>query len=149
MEWMKVSKLAESCFLNVALEVFSKSDLKPLATALGSKIHIRFLGTEFRLFKAYVDLVLQPKTPEIGILRFCKLIKQLPPSARDLWDSAKSRSFDIGIEAPKRGNHYWSAVGSKAIRAAAEVGAQIAITVYAPMKVVRKPKQMQRSESSE
>ena len=146
---MKMSRLDEGCFLNVDLEVFSKSDLQPLVTALGSNVHVHYLGMEFRLFKAYLDLSERPKTPEAGILRLCKLIQKLPPSARAFWDGAKSRSFDIGIEAPNRGRHYWSAIGSKAIRAAAEVNAQVAITVYAPMKYVRQTRKKLQAKSAE
>ena len=133
-----MSDLDNSSFLNVDLEVFSKTDLQSLVAALGSKVHVHYLGMEFGLFKAYLDLAVQPKTPELGILRYCKLIQKLPPTARAAWNAAKSRSFDIGIEAPKRGSHYWVAVGSDAVRAASEVGAQIAISVYGPMKMARK-----------
>ncbi|MGA2216786.1 MAG: hypothetical protein ABSG51_01780 [Terracidiphilus sp.] len=129
--------------MSVTLEVFSKSDLQPLVAALGSKVRVHFLGTEFRLFKAYRDLADRPKMPETSVLRYCRLIEKLPPEERALWDSAKSRSFWIGIDAPGPGTYYWSAVGSDAIRAAAEVGAQIAITVYGPMKVARKSKKKQ------
>ena len=146
---MTMSRLDESCFLNVDLERFSKSDLQPLVTALGSNVHIHYVGTEFGLFKAYLDLTKQPKTPESGILRLCKLIQRLTPSKRAIWDAGKSRSFDIGIEAPNRGNHYWSAVGSEAIRAAAEVNAQIAITVFAPTRRARQPMKKVKANSSE
>jgi hypothetical protein len=145
---MKISKLDKSSFLNVDLEIFSKSDLQPLVVALGSNIHVHYLGMEFRLFKAYFDLSQQPKTPESGILRFCKLIQKLPPSERAIWNAAKSRSFDIGIEAPSHGSHYWVAVGSEAIRSAAEINAQIAITVYAPIKNLRKTKKKLKTNSS-
>jgi hypothetical protein len=149
MALMKMSKLDKSRFLNVDLEIFSKSDLQSLAAALGPKVHIHYLGTEFGLFKAYLDLTQQPRTPESGILRLCKLVQKLPPSERAIWNAAKSRSFDIGIEAPNRGRHYWSAVGSEAIRAAAEMNAQIAITVYAPMKHAPQPKEKPKASSPE
>jgi hypothetical protein len=145
--FMGMSNLDKSCFLNVDLEVFSKSDLQPFVAALGSKVHVHYLGTEFRLFKAYLDLAEQPKTPESGILRYCKLIQKLPPKQRALWDAAKSRSFDIGIEAPGCGSYYWSAVGPEAIRAAAKVGAQIAISVYGPMKTARAPSKRSKTAS--
>jgi len=137
---MGMSNLDKSSFVSVALEVFSKSDLQSLVAAFGSKVHVHYLGMEFGLFKAYLELALQPKTPESGILRYCKLIQNLPPSERAAWNAAKSRSFDVGIEAPKRGSHYWTAVGADAVRAASEVGAQIAISVYGPMKNARQPK---------
>jgi hypothetical protein len=133
--------------MSVTLEVFSKSDLQPLVAALGSKVRVHYLGKEFRLFKAYLDLVERPKMPRTTVLRYCKLIQELPPKERALWDAAKSRSFDIGIEAPGRGSYYWSAVGSEAVHAAAEVDAQIAISVYGGMKVARKPKKKQLSRS--
>jgi hypothetical protein len=146
---MNPSKLNMISFLNVDLEVFSKSDLQSLVAALGSKVHVHYLGKEFGLFKAYLDLALQPKTPESGILRYCKLVQKLPPSERSIWNAAKSRSFDIGIEAPKRGSHYWTAVGADAVRAAAEVGAQIAISVYSPMGTARPPKKKVPAKSPE
>jgi hypothetical protein len=137
---MNTSNLDKSCFISVALEVFSKSELKSLVTAFGSKVHVHYLGMEFGLFKAYLGLAVPSKTPEAGILQYCKLIQKLPPSERAAWNAAKSRSFDIGIEAPKRGSHYWVAVGSDAVCAASEVGAQIAISVYGGMKAARQPK---------
>jgi hypothetical protein len=65
--------------------------------------------------------------------------KSFPKKERRLWDSAKSRSFDLGFEGPKKDRYYWGTVSQKAVRAAAEVGAQIAITIYGPMRVP-KPK---------
>jgi hypothetical protein len=145
--FMGMSNLDKSCFMSVTLEIFSKSDLQPLVTALGSKVHVHYLGTEFRLFKAYLDLAERPKMPKTTILRYCKLIQELPPKERALWDAAKSRSFDIGIEALGRVSYYWSAVQAEAIRAAAEVGAQIAISVYGPMKAVKAPSKSRRTAS--
>ncbi len=137
---MATSKLDKSTFMNVALEIFSRSDLTPIADAFGSKVTVFYLGKEFGLFKAYFyPGWQQSNTPETGILRYCKLIEKLPMKERKLWDSAKSRSFDLGFEGPKKDRYYWGAVSQEAIRAAAEVGAQIAITIYGPMKVV-KPK---------
>jgi hypothetical protein len=109
---------------------------------------VHYLGREFRKNKAYLCLAgTQPKTPEQGILRYCKLIQKLPPQERAIWNTAKSRSFDIGIEGPKRETYYWSAVSSKAICAAAEVGAQIAITVYGPMKAAKTRSKSRRTAS--
>ena len=103
---------------------------------------------EFGKHKAYFDLARQPETPDAGILRFCQLIQKLTPKIRKLWDEAESRSFDIGFESPKNGHYYWGAVSQKAVRAAAKVGAQIAITVYGPMKASKPAKRKQRSGSS-
>lgn len=148
---MAMSKLDKDSFMNVALEIFSRSDLQPLAAAFGPSVRVFYLGKEFGLFKAYFypgERQRQPKTPELGIVWYCKLVNALPPSKRKLWDAAKSRSFDIGIEAPAKGKYYWSAVSSEATRAAAEVGAQIAITVYGPMRVVKRSRRTSESSSA-
>jgi hypothetical protein len=139
---MAKSKLDPKCFLNVDLEVYSKSDLKEFVAALGRKVAVLYIGKEFGANKAYFELPVPPKTPDAGVLGFCKLIEKLPRRERAFWDAAKSRSFDIGIEAPRPGSHCWTAVSPKAVLAAAKVGAQIAVTVYGPMKAA-KPVQKQ------
>ncbi|MBS1803620.1 MAG: hypothetical protein JST28_09640 [Acidobacteria bacterium] len=145
---MKMRKLDESVFLNVDLEIFSQTDLKPLADALKKSLTVHFLGIEFGKQKAYFALATQPKTPDEAIIRYCKLVQTLPSSKRKIWDDAESRSFDIGFESPKRGRYFWGAVTSEAIRAASAVGAQIAITVYGPMKIVNAPNKPRRKATS-
>lgn len=145
---MPTSKLDEKVFLNVDLEIFSKSDLKLLADALRRNLDVHYLGMEFGKHKAYFELSAFPRSPDAAIIRYCKLIQKLRPDARKLWDGAKSRSFDIGFEAPRRGRYFWGAVSRDAVRAAADVGAQIAITVYGPMKVAKPAKRKRPSSSS-
>ena len=145
---MKTSKLAKEIFLNVDLEIFSGSDLKPLAGALRRSLNVSHLGMEFGKHKAYFDLAEQPETPDAGILRYCQVVQKLSPKMRKHWDGAESRCFDIGFEAPKQGRHYWGAISQKAVRAAAEVGAQIAITVYGPIKAAKPSEKRQHSSSS-
>ncbi len=132
---MATSKLDDSLFLNVDLDIYSKTDLRPLVDALGDSAIEMWVGRVRRTYEAHLEVGWEPrKTPSHIILRFCKLIRALPAKERKLWNAAKSKSFDIGIEAPKRNSHFWSAVSPEAVRAAAEVGAQIAITVYGPME---------------
>ena len=127
-------KLDRSVFLNVDLEVFSDSDLKPLADALKRSLTVHYLGMEFGKHKAYFELSTPPKTPDAAIIRYCNLIQKLRPDKRRLWDHAESRSFDIGFETPQEDRYFWGAIGPEAVRAAGEIGAQIAITIYGPMK---------------
>ena len=132
--------------MEAPLEIFSRSALEPLATAFGKKVLIYYLGREFGLNKARLTLVREHKSPDSDILALCKLIKSLPPPERALWDSAKSRSFDIGIEAPAKGSYYWSAISPKAVREAAEVNAQIDMTVYGPMKTKGRTKRKRTAD---
>jgi len=125
------------CFLNVDLEIFSRSALGPLVAAFGEGVYTLHMGPEFGLNKAVLEVSEGPQSPEYCILSFCKLIRSLPPRERALWDAAKSRTFDIGIEAPELGHTYWSPISAKAVHAAAEVNARIAISVYNPKKQTR------------
>lgn len=135
---VSASNLDKTRFMNVDLDIHSKLDLRPLVSALGEKISENYVGRVRRTHEAHLELAWRHnQTPTSIILGFCKLIEALPRSERKLWDSAKTRSFDIGIESPERNTYFWSAVSPEAVRAAADVGAQIAITVYGPMKVVK------------
>src|SRR5580658_2794620 len=131
----RMSKLDKTSFLNVDLDIFSKADLRPFVDALGPRVIEMFVGKVKRTYEAHLELAWRRnQSPTSIILGFCKLVRALPRRARKLWDSAKIRSFDIGIEAPAKWRHFWGAISPEAVRAAAAVGAQIAITVYGPMK---------------
>lgn len=129
-------------FLNVDLEIFSRSRLEPLVEAFGKRVITLYLGPEFGLNKAVLEISELSKSPEFCILSFCKLVRSLPPRELAIWDSAKARTFDIGIEAPAKGTNYWSPINAKAVSGAAEVDARIAITVYNPT-ILRKAKKRQ------
>jgi hypothetical protein len=120
------------CFLNVDLEIFSRLNLEPLVAALGKKVTTLYLGLEFGLNRAVLEVSGRPKSPDFAILSFCKLIRSLPPRELALWSAAKARTFDVGIESPAKGRTYWSPISAKAVSAAAEINARIAITVYNP-----------------
>ncbi|MGA7832242.1 MAG: hypothetical protein WCA21_14890 [Terracidiphilus sp.] len=125
-------------FRNVDLDITSKVDLQPLMAAMGKKISLSFVGRVKRMYYAHMDLAIgKPKSPDSAIYIYCKLIKGLPSEARELWDSAKIRTFDIGIDAPGSSSCYWSSISPKTLLAAAEINAQIAITIYGPMKKAR------------
>jgi hypothetical protein len=128
-------------FLNVDLDICSKVDLQPLVTAMSKKISLSYVRRVKRSYYAHMDLAIgNPKSPESAILQYCKLVQGLPPDARAMWDAAKTRTFDIGIESPGRNSFFWSVISDKAINAVAEVNAQVAVTVYGPMKRVTKTK---------
>jgi hypothetical protein len=145
---MAISKLDDSLFANVDLDIYSKTDLRPLVDALGDSVIEMWVGRVRRTYEAHLEVSWEPrKTPSSIILRFCRLINALPPTKRRIWDAAKTRSFDIGIDAPARNRRFWSAVSSEAVRTAAEVGAQIAITIYGPMRVPKRTNKKRAASS--
>jgi hypothetical protein len=138
----------DSIFLGIILDIFSRSDLQPLGRILGDKVSrktfVKFKGTYHALF----ELPWSPRqTPSSIILRFCKLVRTFPPTQRKIWESAKSKSFDIGFDEPKEGHGYWGFVSTEAVQAAAEVGARIAFTIYGPPMKVAKPKKKRAASS--
>jgi hypothetical protein len=140
------SKLDESVFANVDLDIYSSADLRPLVDAFGRKVIEIWVGKVRRTYEAHLELGWTKKqNPTSIIVRFCRLIESLKPDNRQLWDAAKTKSFDIGIHAPTRNHHYWSAVSREAVRAAADVGAQIAFTIYGPMTLTKSAKRKRRS----
>ena len=152
---MTQSVLDKTQLLNVDLDIRSKSDLQPLVDAIGKRMIVLYVGRENRHYKARLELVgshlpqlRHPKSPETLILEFCKVICRLPPDARKLWDGAKTRELDIGIESGKPYKYYWFALAPKAIKAALEMNAQIAVTVYGPMKKAKKSSKPRRAASS-
>ncbi|HEY2470701.1 MAG TPA: hypothetical protein VGI45_23100 [Terracidiphilus sp.] len=145
---MTISKLDESAFANVDLDIWSADNLRPLVDAMGDRVIEMRVGKVRRTYEAHLEIGWSKKqTPTSIILRFCSLVEALTPSKRRLWDGAKTKSFDIGIYAVPRHRHYWSAISAEAVRASAKVGAQIAITVYGPMRAA-KPAKKKRSSSS-
>jgi len=139
--------LDKTNFLNVDLDIHSKTDLRPLVDAMGDWVLVLFAGRVKRHYEAHLELagsqlpkISHSSSPEWLIRKLCKLVQELPAEARNLWDAAKLRSFNIGIQGPARDTYYWSAIGSEAIRATAELDAGIGITVYGPMRVVGRPR---------
>ena len=120
------------CFLSVDLEIFSRFKLESLVAEFGKRVDTLYLGPEFGFNKAVLEIAGHPKSPDLCIVAFCKLVRSLPSRERALWRSAKARTFDIGIEAPAKGSNYWSPISAKTVLAAAEVNARIAISVYNP-----------------
>jgi hypothetical protein len=136
----------DTIFLGIILDIFSKSDLEPLGRALGDKVSRKTFDRFKRTHHALFELPWSPRqTPSSIILKFCKLIRTLPPSEKNIWESAKSKSFDIGFDEPKEGHGYWGFVSAEAIQAAAQVGARVAFTLYgSPIEPVKPSKKKQR-----
>jgi hypothetical protein len=125
-------------FLNVDLDIYSKRDLEALVTALGKKVIVLYVGRLRRTHRAHLELAKTTKTADATIRGFCALIETLPNVECDLWNAAKVRDFNIGVQA---GTHPYSsefALAAETLKAAQELSARIVFTVYAPEEP-RKP----------
>ena len=119
-------------YLNVDLDIYStKADLQPLVSALGEKVVALHVGRHKRTYSAHLE-IWRPRSADATIRGFCRLIAALPRAQRKLWDTAKTREFSIGIQACNHPRSFELALSVEAVEAAAELGARISVTVYAP-----------------
>jgi hypothetical protein len=119
-------------FLNVDLDVKSVAELDPLIKALGSAVLCQRVGKVGRAHWVRLMLSRQPASPTDAIVGFAKLVTKLPDDRRAIWNNARSKEFDIGIES---GFEPFSAewvLERRVIELIAELGGRLRITVYAP-----------------
>jgi hypothetical protein len=116
-------------FLNVDLDVESSDDLTPLAKALEPTA----FALERPPGRASFELnePVSPQGPEPLILEFARLVNDLPPPVREIWNRASRRVFDIGLQSSRRPFQETHRLAPATLRAAADVDAEIAVTVYA------------------
>jgi hypothetical protein len=120
-------------FLNVDLDIYSKYDLQPLVTAMGDKIFVLHVGRHKRTYRAHLELAGSrlSESPDSIISQFCALIGTVPRAAAEVWDAAKVRDFNIGVQGGTQPNSFEIALAPETVRAASEVNARIVLTVYA------------------
>jgi hypothetical protein len=124
--------LTATHFLNVDLDIHSSRDLQALVTNLGQKVIVLYAGRIKRTYRAHLELAKITKTADATIRCFCALIKALPRVDRDLWNSAKVRDLNIGVQAGTQPHSCEFVVALETFKAAHELGARIVFTVYAP-----------------
>ena len=121
-------------FINVDLDVRSRSPLEPLASAFGQAVCVLHVGREGKLHGAHFEVADSHDKDADAILReFVALIRKLPPRARKLWKDARSRDFNIGIQSAAAPLFHELHLGAKTLQAVARVGGAIVITTYAPV----------------
>lgn len=121
-------------YLNVDLDIYSSRDLQPLVSALGNKVDVLFIGKHKRTYETHLEVgrYPEPKNPNAAIRDFCKLILDFPEEARKIWDFAKIRQFDIGIEAGTEPTTYRFEIAPEIVNQASSLNVQIAVTIYPP-----------------
>lgn len=125
-------------FLNVDLDISSKTDLQPLVTALGRQVIVLYAGRSGRTHRAHLELARTAKTPDAAIRWFCALIETLSASERRVWDGARIRDFNIGVQAATQPYSSEFLLDTETLGAAHELGARIVLTVYAPAQSARR-----------
>jgi hypothetical protein len=121
-------------FMNVDLDIWSAAPLDPLLAGLGRHVSVLHSGKEGRRYVAHLEVAgsgLPEHTADQLIQRFVRLIRRLPPRLRSVWNRAKIRDFNIGIQAEHSPYSYEVPLDPATLRAAASVKARVVVTVYA------------------
>ena len=115
-------------FLNVDLDVETDVDPAPLISALEPYAYSLERPSGRASFELHRPVA--PWTPEPLVREFVRLIKRLPPDAREVWNRASRRVFDIGIQSLRRPFSETHRMTPATLREASEIGAEIAFTAY-------------------
>ena len=120
-------------YMNVDLDIFSHVSLRGLVDALGDEVFVLYIGGKGRRHEAHVELASSHMgmTADRTIIGLAGLVKRLSPRFRKVWHSAKSREFNVGIEAGLEPHSYEVRLHRRTVDAIAEVGGTLVVTVYA------------------
>jgi hypothetical protein len=121
----------ETAFLNVDLDILSAAPLEPLVSAFGNRVFVLYVGGARRRYEAHLELASMVRTADVAIRRLVNLVEGLPKPARRAWNGARSRAFNIGIQAGHEPFSRELPVSQAAVDAVARVRGSIIVTVYA------------------
>ena len=122
----------DTAFLNVDLDIWSRSPLDSLVAAFGRRVLVLHVGKERRRYGAHLELASSGSRASADqiINRFVDLVRRLPRSARTLWNRAQIREFNVGIQAGARPYSYDMLLEPKTLNGMASVNARLGFTVY-------------------
>jgi hypothetical protein len=103
---------------------------------MGEGACVLYVGGEKQNHEAHVELASSSHkgmTPDRTILGLIQLVERLPPRYRKVWDSARSREFNVGIEAGLEPHSFELSLSRRTVEAVTAVGGALVVTVYAPV----------------
>jgi len=128
------------------LDVYAAVPLDGLVQALGDGALVLYVGGGRRRHQAHLELASSHMnmSADDTILGLIQLLRRLPRIHRQTWNSAKRREFNVGIEAGLEPHGFELRLKHKTVKAIADVGGILAITVYAPDRGGRRSVQPRR-----
>lgn len=124
------TRAAGAMYLNVDLEVRSRSTLTPLVEALRAKLDVLHAGRSRGEFVASFEVAGVALAPDVAIRRLARAVSGLPPSGRKLWEQARDRVFDIGVKRMAGGRAFPLALRAETVKTIARLNARLALTLY-------------------
>jgi hypothetical protein len=121
-------------FLNVDLEIHSRSSLKPLLSELGARMYVLHSQSKPNNHFANLEISRSWKKPSVDktIAALCDAIESVSPKARAVWKKARSKVFDIGLDIDPTASHLYQSLSNESLRRIADLGGRIIVTCYNP-----------------
>jgi hypothetical protein len=134
---------AATHFLNVDVEVVSRSPLTSLVAALGRRVLVHYVGPIPGGHAVYFSLAsAHGRSADSVAQRLATLISKLAPPERKLWRLARSRTFDVGIQGGLTPFNHQLALSARTIAQLSRLWVRVAFSTYgARMKLARTGKQ--------
>jgi hypothetical protein len=119
-----------SRFLNIDLDIVATSPLDSLVAGFGRRVVTLYVGREGRRYGAHLELPLESNEPDLLLRKFVKLVERLPPHSRRLWNQARVREFNVGIQAASKPHSFEIGLAPQTLAAVGRVNARVGVTVY-------------------
>jgi len=118
-------------FLNVDLDIFSRTNLKPIHAEVEKHVLVLYFGPINKSGKHLLSIENSHffKTPEPAINRLCSIIENFSESSRRMWQRSR-RQFHIGYELRKNEKLSYVAINPKTLKRIAALGAELKVTFY-------------------
>jgi len=131
-------------YLNVDLEIRSRSDLTPLVQALQHRLFVLHSGRVHGMFVASFETAGLSHPPDAAIHHLAAALRRVPPSVQRLWRQARDRVFDIGVAKAAGPMPFSLTLRQDTVRIVTALNARLALTFYpsisnAPKKLAKKP----------
>jgi hypothetical protein len=121
-----------AAFLNVDLEIVSRSKLDAIESSISGLAHALYHGPAEK--KGHYLLSLEcnkhPKDANTGILALCTAIERLGKAEQRLWDNALSRTFDVGYQLQSGVDLVQSTLRSETLARVVALGGAVAFSCY-------------------
>ncbi len=127
----------ETHVLNVDLDILSDAPLEPLVSALGERVDVLHVGRWGHRYAARLEVSGSGYRADANrlIKRLVALVESLPEDTRMLWDRARRREFNVGIEAAVRSPRFEWQIDPMVLEAVQRVEGRLVVTIYAPERL--------------
>jgi hypothetical protein len=118
-------------FLNVDLEIESRTELNSLAADMGEKVVVLYSGPIPRKNRHLLAIEASrfPRGPDATIRALCAVIEGLNPKARTIWKAGR-KTFDVGFELRPSERVSRFTFRSDTLTRIANLGATLTVTYY-------------------